>query len=485
MKPFDPTSHKRVRRSAEAHAAIEAAQRDITQGNMMRIESPTALSLVGRPANERPIQVMRSSAPDTKRVSRVRRSEAPVLALTFPVGSTKEDVDSMLAEFEMTNYVVTDIDGIFVALRSDLQSLANIERTDIKLNATGVVASLDASQYNVTRAASTDNIALVAIEFDAKRFDADAVSSWVAQNGVDSVQETVENSSGDSLTVKRSEYEEGAELRRVQLEDGVVGVIKRSDVLDVPDGFASAVCETAYGNWGWGHLDFNASMADVAFCELMDDASYRLGRVLRDITIHSQLPLESRKALVDRSLAQYGDFVKNVIDALPRQVMLLVTRAAENKESNTMKHAEQGATSSATTAAAATTTAATEAPVTRAELAELINAGVAAALAQRAAPAASAETTTETTTDTATAPAAAATAAEPSQTITRSDLAEAIAAAQKPLLDRLAEVQNTVVVRSDSADTLVAAHGVKTEPVKRSAADVFKGAIPGFSVAKK
>lgn len=487
---YDSAKHVRIRRS---QSAVEKAQHDPSMGNLMRVDQPTSLTLTEKPANERPFQILRNDgsmapAPAAKRHTRIRRSDSPVLALTFPAGYTEEEVQGVLVEFHMTEYVVTaDGNGIFTALRSDLQSLANIQRTDIKLNDKGVVATLDAASYSIQRAASTDNIAMVALEFDAKRFDADAISSWVTQNGVDSVQDTVENSSGDSITVKRGEYDEQTDVRRVQVEEGVVAVIKRSDVLDVPGGFAEAVCETAYGNWGWGHLDFAASMADVEFCRLMDDASYRIAEVLRRITIHSQLPLESRKALVDRSLAQYGEFVKNVIDALPRQVMLLVTRAAEKKESNTMSTVEQGTT----TAAAPATPAVTDnTPITRADIDALVKAGIEAALAQRnegtgttapAPAAAPAATTTEAARSDAPVTAPAAPAATDTINVSRADLAAMIAEANAPVLAQMAEMQNTVILRSDGGDRIVQAKAEGKE-VKRSAAQVFTGSLPGLPI---
>lgn len=478
---YDPSKHVRVRRSAGNTA----------DGNMVRIGTPKAITLTARPANERPYQVIRSDeqasqesntaapapAPVARRVTRnVRRSDNPVIMLTFPVGFTEDDVSAALVEFEMTTYTVQcDDAGIYTALRSDLQSIANIQRTDIKLNAAGVIASLDASQYSVQRAENKDNIALVSYEFDVKRFDADAASQWLAQNDVDSTKFTVENASDNSLVVKRSEVADGVDTRRVQLEEGVVAVIARSDTADVPSAFTTVISDAAYGNWGWGHIDFSAAMADYEFCKVMDDANWKLRGVLDNIIFYSQLPLEQRKQLIDRSLGQYGDFVKSLIDALPRQVMMLVTRAAETKESNDM----------ATTQTTGGNATKDDAPVTRAEIKGLMaevlkeagittqRAEVTAAPAAAAAQAATTEATTQRSEE-GTGVAATATTAAPAavtgESLTRSDVATMLADAMKPVTEQLQSIANTAVVRSDNGD---AGANVKQTSNKRN--DPFGG----------
>jgi hypothetical protein len=464
---FDQTKHVRVRRSAGQAAA----------GNLVTIGTPKALTLCDVPANQRPFPVIRSDegAPAAKppRIVRAKRSVNPVLGLTFPAGTTEDDAVALLATFEMSDYtLMVDEQGAYTAIRSDLQSIAT-ETTDIKINKEGVVARVDASQYKITRADSTDNLRLVALEFDAKRFDADAISSWIAENKVDSAQDAVENADSSSLTVKRHDVAEGTEVRKVQLEDGVTAVIARSDVADVPAGFAVAVNETMYGNWGWGHLDFNASMADVEFCRVMDDANYRLMRVLNSIMLDSQLPLEQRKALVDRALSQYGDFVKNVIDALPRQVTLLVTRAAVNKENETMAGKDENGG------------AQVQQPLTREDVAQIVQDGITAAFAARseaqaAAPAAAAATTaatTEAARDDAASSAATAAAPAATETVTRADIGAAVAEALKPFGEQLAAIQNTVVVRSDSGDRTVAV--TEQKEVKRGDTAVFGGLLAG------
>ena len=475
------TRIRRVRRSDDA-----------VNGNLVRVGTPKTLTLTAKPANQRPFPVVRSDNGETmttpttaKRVARTakRSDENPVLKLTFPAGYTQDDVNQILIEYDMTGYVVKLEGTQYIAVRSDLQSIAN-PTTDIKLNDAGVIASLDANQYAVQQAQRSDNLKLVAFEFDAKRYDENQVSTWLTQNGVDIAQDSVENSGNDVIAVKRSDIAEGTDTRRVQLDEGVVAVVARADVEDMPEKFAAVVNEAAYGSWGWGHLDFNASMADRAFCELMDDATYRLRSVLDQIIFYSSLPLDARTQLINRSLAQFGDFVGNVMDALPRQVMLLVSRAAETpkQESNTMTTTNQGAAAAAPAATAAQTDTVT---ISRSELSALIAEQVKAATvapattteakrsdeaAAAAAPAAGEAAAAPTSTE---APAAA--AAPAAATVTRSDLEAVVAAALAPVMAKVDEINNTVIVRSDGGDPS------KQVQVKRS---VFAGAIPGLPGSK-
>ncbi len=476
-------------------------------GNLVRaVESKRKkfVTLTSKPANERPFVVVRSDAdpeeegiggavdapatptPRARIVRGVKRNDNPILALNFPDDTTEEQATAILAEYSMSDYKLsTNDEGRFVAVRSDLQSIADIATTEVMLTA-GVLASLDATEFAVKRSENKNNLTLVSLEFDAKRFDTDQVNSWLSKNSVDSTQDSVENSSGDVIAVKRNSVGAETDTRRVELEPGVTAVVARSETCCLPEEYAAVINEAAYGNWGWGHLDFNAALADEEYSRWMDKAQDKLNSVLRHITMYCGLPLDARKQLVNQALAQYGDFVGSVIDALPRQVMLLVTRAADaNKESNTMSKD--------------TAVAATDTPVTRAELAKMITDGVAAAMvAQRndpataavAAPAAAvavaapvaaaADTNTQRAADPVVAtpaatPAVVAAAPAATETITRADMAAAVSEAMAPLVAQITEMNNTVILRNDGGDV-----AVKTVAVKRTD-DVFVGAIPGIA----
>lgn len=478
----------RVTRSAPAAA-----------GNLVSVVTPAFISLVGKPANQRPFKVIRSDNEEAQDASRTvrtsrrgtaatmktaRRSDDGIIALTFPANYTKEDAETSLITFGLTGYTLTESGGIFTACRSDpdLQLIAKSPK--IRVTSDGIVAAMDEAVYTPqTPKPVTGGVTLVRFEFDSKAFTEESVSAWLTQNSVDNTGDGIQNSGGAVISVKRRDTTEGVEVRRMEVEVGVVAVVVQSEVYDVPDMFAAGVIEAAYGNWGWGHLDFSASMADIAFCDALDRAEDRIGSVLRRILFYSELPLELRKTLVTTALEQYGSFVINAIDALPRQAIVLATRSESNvhtKESTAMSTVDQQAAAKAqelkraeeiVAAAAKETAAAAEAaaksaadatPVTRGELTAAITTAMTAAMANvtRAEPAAAA--------------AAAPNAAEAAPVaISRADLTTILGDVLKPVSERIAKLEGSTVVRSDTGDQ---AH-VKPEEKPGEKKNVFRGAL--------
>lgn len=477
-------------------------------GNLVKIAKPEFLSLVGKPANQRPFPVIRS-ADAGKRVTRTKRGDNAVLMLTFPPGYDEVQVATMVSEFGMVGYEISTDGDRYYARRSDLQSIAKVEEMKpqaIRITSDGVMAAVDPNQYAPRTAESVAKIGLAAFEFDAKTFDQEKIISWGKQNSVDIQNDAIENSSCDVISVSRGEVSEETEVKRIQIEEGVVAVVYRccdemAVANPIPDGYVAAIVETAYGHWGWGQLDFDASMADRAFCDLMDSAEYRLSSVIRDILFYNDLPLESRKQLVTRCLQQYEAFVNGAIDSLPRQVLLLASRADVSKnpsltrEDDTMKidavaaqkeldaieakradeaakaaeatataeadakRADEAAAAAAPAVEAAPAVAAAEAPITRAEMSAMIATAVAAAMAP-AAPAAAAAPAAE--------PVARADAAP---TITTEAIAAAVAAAVAPLTEKIERMEGTTVVRSGDTDQKQAAPAAVTQET------VFRGAF--------
>lgn len=453
------------------------------KGNLVKVLKPKFISLVDRPANESPIKIVRS-APQTGEITmtkpgakRITRSEQPnsVLKITFPSTMTDEEVTAALATYGMKDFAVAREGETVTATRSDLQSIAKDTPTlDIKLG-DGITATVKRAA-EVETTSGKAHIAITAFEFDAEKFDVLAISEWIARNSVDNASDPAENSAS-SFVVTRSEVEDGAETKRLQIEEGVVAIIVRSDCYDVPDGMAAVINEACYGNWGWGHLDFAAALADVEFCEWMETAMYSLRDVLNRIIFYSQLPLATRKELVNTALSQYGAFVSSVIDSLPRQMMISVVRSAQPKEismSTKETQASGAATTVATPAVAAVVAAPAAAapaavaqpatgedkPIMRSELKGLLR-----------------EVLAETEADKAKAAADALEAAK-NQPITRADLEKAVVDATKPLQDELAALKGTTVIRSDTGDAAVT---TVAQPAKPAAADekkdVFRGAF--------
>ncbi len=520
-------------------------------GNLVQVATPAFLSLVGKPANQRPFPVIRSAdaAPTivNGRVARTKRGSDAVLMLTFPDGYTEEMVIAVLLDFGMDGYTILVEGDMCCAVRSDLQSIAKVTEMaapQIRLTSDGVVASVDPAQYQPKQAARSAALGLVAIEFDKKTFDDEKIISWSQQNNVDIGNDGIENSSGDVATVKRGDISKETDVRRMQVEDGVVFVLKRDccdadgngadGIMAIPAGFVAIVNEAAYGNWGWGQIDFAAANADIAFCNSVSDAGYRMSDVMYQILFYSELPLDTRKQLVTRCLQQYGAFINDAIDSLPRQVLLLASRADVSKnqsltrEDDTMKidavaaqkeldailakraaentpaavaaaavaaveaapavaaaapaevaRTDVAAPAAAVAAAPAVQAAAgAEAPITRAEMATMIATAVAAAMA----PAAAAAVVTEAVrADAAAAPAAvaAAPAVAAEAPITRADMAAIMADLIKPVAEQVTRLEGVTVVRSEGVPVTTAA---KVDATKEN---VFRGAFGDIAGRKE
>jgi phenylpyruvate tautomerase PptA (4-oxalocrotonate tautomerase family) len=453
-------------------------------GNLTTIKTPKGISLVESPANQTGFKVLRDAegaptepvaaepTPARPLVRRARRSEAsPVMRLSFPAGTSSADVEASLKTYGMQGYKVTEENGVYVALRADLTSISKDQTLDIKLTEAGLVATV-ARQDSATNAGDKRGVTLAAVEFDAEKFTQEDVQRWVAEKAVDGTLEETQNSP-ECYVVRRSQVPEGEETRRLVLEDGITAVIMRSADMSVPEGHVAIINEAAYGNWGWGQLDFTAAMADREFCEAVEQSMSRLQDILHRIMFYSDLPLSLRKELVMRAMSQFGDYVGTVMDSLPRQLMAEVARSANPlQQEQPMTQATSGAATpeakpnvTEATAAPVAAAAPAETPVTRAELATMVAEAVTAALAQRAAAPATP----------AAAPAAVVAAPVAEAGITRADLAAAFAEAMKPLAEKVETLASQTVLRS--AEEQVAAAPAADSKEK----DVFRGTVPGLS----
>lgn len=448
------------------------------------------MSLVGKPANMISFKVVRSrdgngtvdKTPEklmtTPVIRRSRRSDpSPIMRLTFPGTYTDEQVTQQLGAWGLSGYNVSRSDDKILATRADLQSSADLDSTQIKLTEDGVVAEVARSASPAPNPSERVKVAQVILRAD--KFDADSVLSWMSEHGINAETDTVKRAegSGDYLVVRHA-VPEGQETRTVSLDGGVSMVVVRDSMEDIPEGYVAVVNEACYGNWGWGHLDFSAAMADEIFSDAMDDAVYRLRSVLNNILLHSALPLAERKTLMTRALEQFNGFAISILDSLPRTVLVAVARSATLPKGPSMTTNTDGGASTQTAPSAAA-----EQPITRAAVAEMISEAIKAAVATPA---------TATRDDgTSTAPAAAAQepgaapAAAPvsGSVITRQDLAAATADAVReavtPLVERLAKVEGATTVRSDAGDQTPAT--TATKPAQGAATqahqqDVFRGA---------
>ena len=453
-----------------------------------KLVEPKFLTLTARPANQVAFKVIRDDksgevnmtekAPvaEATRRRRIRSSQrSSLLYIEFPEGATDEDVAAIAEEYGLEDYEITcTSDGRKCLKRNDL--------TEVPKDVLTVMIG-EGRKAGVLRAETpapiTDVlpfIEVVAVEFDkAKYAEEPAVMEFLKRYDIDFLEKGVENTD-KLIRVIRSEFDPSAEIRRVEVEAGVVAVVTRSAVQEVtlvPSPFTEVVSEECYGQWGWGQLDFNAMMADIDFCRAAEDATYRLGNLVERILFYSQLPVSARKELVNRAATQFSAYIGALLDGLPAKVVLVNRSNLETmKEKQTMTTktndpAQAAVTEPAAAAVVAAAVVTDETPITRSELAQLIADGIKAALAT---------------------PATAAAVVDPAvaEPVVRADDADStqgkdaevlasvkavadsvseLAASMKTVVSRLDSVEGATTVRSDGKDSAVAS--VKT--------DVFAG----------
>ena len=342
----------------------------------------------------------------------------------------------------------------------------------IKLSDDGLVATVARQDTGVEGTGNKQSVAVVAFEFNSTKFTSDAVKSWLADKSVDGGLQEQQNPE-DSYVVRRSEIPDGEEARRMEVEDGVTAIIVRSDVTNVPDGFVAVVSEAAYGNWGWGQLDFTAMMADVEYSEQMREGINTLDSVLREIMVWSSLPLDIRKELALRAMSQFGEYVTTVMDSLPRQLLVSVVRSANPKLESKMTQANSG-TGTETKAATDST------PLTRADVESMVTTAVTTALQARADADAAAIAATQAAADAAAI--AATQAADPTNApLTRADLKTIVDEAVKPLNETIEQLKGVTVLRSAGEQNSETVKSGK----KETTTDVFRGAFPALRTTEK
>lgn len=500
----------------DTHKRVSRVRRAEISGQVLHeVTKPEFVTLTGLPSNRRPFKIVRSDTQEdnmstkaTKkpatRASRARRNDSAnnLLSITFPAAYTDEQILARLDEFGMgeeSPYKLTrKDDGTAVAARDDV-STEGSSIAQVMLTADGITAQVVRKDGQEPTPAEGSRLEVTSITFDTSIVSEEQIESFLSRFDVDTTAVTLDTSVEGKSVLVRSDVTDGTETKQIQVEDGVIFTVKRSDCEDIPEGYVAVVNECMYGNYGWGHLDFLSALADRAVCEKLDDASYRLTSVLNNILFNSGLPVEARKVLVQRSTEQYAAYINTLLDMLPRQVLVAIDQLQRNDKAtteSTMKQPndnagqpvtrsdESAATAAAATAAAAPAAAAAPdaaaapaaAPaagtaagetitMSRADLEALMKSTATAAaeeaLARKDTPALTPEQQAE-------AEAAAAAAAEDAQPLTRGDFRKMLQEQQ----------QNTVFVRSDDGDTQVVIRKDSQEnKQQRSDGEVFAGVL--------
>jgi hypothetical protein len=298
--------------------------------SLLKLEQPRFLSVVGNPSNRSGFKVLRKDADGNTALRDLvnvatekskKRSDSPaLLSLSFPQGLTREEVEELLEAFGMeSEYEVRGDSDQFIAYRRNSEELEGVETVDINTGL-GYVATIAAQRF-CRSDVDQIGVTLVGLEF-GEEFSESQVREWLIRRNVVEGDYAVEVCDGGIAVTRHSLPEDGsAHVKKVQIEPGVHAVIAATERNDVPVKLYRSVVEQAYGSYGWGHLNFASAQVDPMFTSDANSAIYVLQDVLENIILYSGLPLEDRKQLMRNALAQFGAYLEQMMDSLPRQAM--------------------------------------------------------------------------------------------------------------------------------------------------------------------
>ncbi|MCK5307019.1 MAG: hypothetical protein KAJ73_00270 [Zetaproteobacteria bacterium] len=308
-----------------------------------QIAVPTSadfISLVESPANRTGFKVIRDANGATpslqdiirsetkvqgKRV-RKRRKDSGLLSIDLPEDADYEAAQRVMEAFGLgDDYDIVEAGGHYSLQRDGLTQEA-IESSKIMHLGEGITANVklgDATE--ATKRSDKDEkkhpgVKLVRVDFNSSDFPSEkSIIDWMGSKEIDPATGGVkETDSGFSFT--RSDVPAKG-CKSIEIEKGVICVVARADDTDVPEKVYRSVVEASYGNFGWGHLDFTAALADPEFSDKAWDATWALRDVLENVLFYSGLPLEDRKRLIREACSQYAAFIETLIDALPTTVL--------------------------------------------------------------------------------------------------------------------------------------------------------------------
>ncbi len=313
------------------------------KAQLMKLVEPEFLSVVGLPANRTGFKVLRSAnggkdiIPTRKR--RKKRSDNSLLSIDLPFGVTEGEAADLMIQFGMSeDYELrTDEEGNYFLKRKESDDIQDIAPIDL---GGGYTANVDAASFVARDAPAITGVTLVGLEMDG--FETmEEVQGWLDSRGVNYKTDGIEMLEGGAI-VTRHEVPEDNEVRKVRIAEGVTGLVSRTEKTDVPAMVYRSVIEQAYGNWGWGHLNFATALADPEFTDKSWDAIYILQSILENIIIYSGLPLDERKTLVQNATNDFTSYIVSLMDSLPRAVIKQASAERNAKpETHTMSQKDK------------------------------------------------------------------------------------------------------------------------------------------------
>jgi len=258
-------------------------------------------------------------------LAHTKRKDSGLLNLILPSGATKDDAMDVIEHFGLSDdyEIVQNDDGRIILHRREA---GDVEETiPIQLN-NGIIAEVDAAlldpMANRKRGDTSmgDGCALTRIDFDSRAFNTEKVNKWLNHFGVDYLENGVEAVDGGVIVMRNDEIKE-KDCHKIRLAEGIVGYIARADQNDIPVRITRDIVNEAFGNFGFGHLDFASALADPEFSNRSESAIFQLSDVLHNIVFRSGLPIIERKELIGRATDQFSLFMGNLMDNLPAVVL--------------------------------------------------------------------------------------------------------------------------------------------------------------------
>ncbi|RLA05765.1 MAG: hypothetical protein DRQ47_00300 [Gammaproteobacteria bacterium] len=314
---------------------------------ILEATDPKFLSLVKTPANRSGFRIIRSDAEAEDggkfKAKRARRidSKDGMLFIALPTDFTEEQAMEVMTQFSLEeDYELNMEDGQVRLIRSDLIGEEMPTTVAIRLDdiSTAYVSESSFSNTLALRSDSTIGGAVLSgIEFEGHS-DRD-VEKFLEKHDIPIDEKNIERIDDETFYAPYKEASSNVRPDRVNLADGVNALIYRAETNDVPGNIARGVIEESYGSYGYGQLDFFASLCDEMYTDAAYDAVRTLGDILRQITIYSGLNLSSRIDLMNNALSQYGFYMAELMNSLPRSVVSVMTSdisKTSDKEETTM-----------------------------------------------------------------------------------------------------------------------------------------------------
>lgn len=297
------------------------------RASLRKLKEAKFLTLTEKGANRTGFKIIRDDA-GGKTATEVatslkfaQRTDAPLLSILLPGNVGESDAYDMLELFGLgDDYEVSKReDGSFMLKRKLASKSTNV--IDFNLG-DGMTASVEGSALSA-RSDAPNGVVVTSIEFQNEFFDVAGVNEFLRGKDVAFKEGGVEVVDGGFI-VTRHDLPVGVVTKKVAIQDGVTAIIALAERDDVPEGMVSPVYEDAYGNYGWGQLDFAAALADPEFTRASWNALDTLGSVLERVIFYSDMGVDERKVLIQRAIGQFGDFMNGLLDALPREVLIQI-----------------------------------------------------------------------------------------------------------------------------------------------------------------